>query len=910
MVIGVLLSLVGIMTYMRSRDETVKTTSKASNIYVLQSQNVADSSQFQDTSGALMYDLVPDRPNGTLFKLDAVSTEAVSKFMFDKPTYSLNGQGSSQQLIPDAKGTIRLRAEQSDAQINADLEKKFSSSSFGLQNIDSQKTHYYYEQTRCNGIPVFASYVNVHLTKDAQVYAMSGSLAQGDTSCDKKVSEREAQTIATTQFKKDFPSETTTVQKSLEYVYSPQLLRTAGTTNYLTYFVTVCQPGYCHGYFVDQGDGTIRKQMTMSPDALNRYVFAGSAQRTEGGATSSNQKVNTAYDALGTTWEYFSTKLGRDSFDDRGSMIQASLVNLNNCGWNGQSIECGVRYVALDVLAHEFAHGVTQNTAGLIYEDEPGAMNEGLSDTFAAAIDADDWLMGEESDAGALRSLQNPPQFRNPDSQVSQYYYCGGNQSALVHTNSGVLNKAFYLMSEGGSHNNCQNQGIGRDAAAVILYKTITTHLKYKINSQYLDMYNGINTSCGDIYGASSATCANVKVALEAVMMDKPSRCNGGSTSTTASCVGAQPGTPEPAGTTPTPTTGAPTTGVPTTTPTGTQPQGTPTLTPTPTPGTPSPTGTPILKAEGTLLSTLSAPYTWQGNVKVTLEGGKNVLRSELYAEALQGVNLKSYLPKGVTSQLGVIGTETEVYGRLIGQSGVLETGAFVVTDEGKVLAEYSSAQDLTKYDTYEVFFKGSMSAGLAEIPVLIASLQPPASASQTDKVILDLKLRFQGVSRKPASTQAQLVRIGIGGGDTEMIQYKKIVFTAVDEGVWTGRIFYEIPAGDTYKLLVKGPKHIQKKYCDNNPRESEPGNYLCESEAITLSKGVNTIDLTNVMQLAGDTNQDGRVNARDISTIRTKLGSTRAEDLLTGDLNNDGVVNAVDDSLILYTLSNRPQQS
>ena len=63
-------------------------------------------------------------------------------------------------------------------------------------------------------------------------------------------------------------------------------------------------------------------------------------------------------------------------------------------------------------------------------------------------------------------------------------------------------------------------------------------------------------------------------------------------------------------------------------------------------------------------------------------------------------------------------------------------------------------------------------------------------------------------------------------------------------------------------------------------------------------------------MQLAGDTNQDGRVNARDISTVRSKLGSSKAEDLLNSDLNNDGVVNAVDNSLILYTLANRPQQS
>ena len=272
------------------------------------------------------------------------------------------------------------------------------------------------------------------------------------------------------------------------------------------------------------------------------------------------------------TWNYYSSKFGRDSYDGRGGLIRATIVNKNNCGWNGY-IECGSSYVALDVLAHEVSHGLTQYTSQFIYDGEAGALNEGISDTMAAAIDSDDWLMGEESDVGAIRSLQNPPQFRNPDSMVSSHYYCGGDYNTYVHVNSGVLNKAFYLMSDGGSHKGCQMQGIGRDAAAALLYKALTTYMKGRPNSQYLDMYNGLNSSCGDIYGATSATCANIKVALQSVLMDKPSKCKGGSASTPASCVGVQPGTPEPTGTQPTPTTGAPTS-APTPT-SGTQPQGT-----------------------------------------------------------------------------------------------------------------------------------------------------------------------------------------------------------------------------------------------------------------------------------------------------------------------------------------------
>lgn len=891
---------------MRTRQAVVKTFSKASNLYVLQSQTVSDTSQFQDSTGSVIYDLVPESPNGSLFELTDNTQEAVSKFIFDKPSYSLSSNGgATQQLIPDTKDTIRLRSEDTDNQVNKGLEATFFANAFGDVQIPSDKTHFYYEQTRCDGVPVFSSYINVHVNKSNQIYAMAGSLAQGDTLCARNVTELEAQEIARAQYVKDFPTENVSTQQSLEYVYSPELLRTPSATNYLSYFISVCSTGYCHGYFVDQGDGTIRKDLIMTADALNRSVNAGNAQRVEGGPATSNQKVNKAYDALGDTWNYYSSKFGRDSYDGRGGLIRATIVNKNNCGWNGY-IECGSSYVALDVLAHEVSHGLTQYTSQFIYDGEAGALNEGISDTMAAAIDSDDWLMGEESDVGAIRSLQNPPQFRNPDSMVSSHYYCGGDYNTYVHVNSGVLNKAFYLMSDGGSHKGCQMQGIGRDAAAALLYKALTTYMKGRPNSQYLDMYNGLNSSCGDIYGATSATCANIKVALQSVLMDKPSKCKGGSASTPASCVGVQPGTPEPTGTQPTPTTGTPTT-APTPT-TGTQPQGTPTTTTAP---TPAPTSAPVVKAEGTLLSTMSVPQFWQGDVKITQEGNKYVMRSELYTKALEGVNLSSYLPDGAVGQLGIIGSESTVAGRLLGQNGDIETGTFIVTSAGKVLAEFSSTQDLTKYDTFEVYFKKNETKQIEEIPLLIASLQQPGtSPAQTKSVVLDMKMRFQGVDRKPASTQAQLVRIGIGGGDIGSIQYKKIVFTAVEGGLWTGRIFYDVPAGDSYKILVKGPKHIQKKYCDNSPKESDPGNYLCEADAITLSTGINTLDLSNVMQLAGDTNQDGRVNARDISTVRSKLGSSKAEDLLNSDLNNDGVVNAVDNSLILYTLANRPQQS
>ncbi len=912
--VGMGLSALGVVTYMRMSQEKVTTASKASQVYSLSSENVGATAQFSGGEGALMYDLYPSEPNKPLFKLPNVSRESVTAFISSQPTYVLSGETSqAQRLIPDTKSTVRLKGAYTDADIDAGL----GGETFGLQNVDVGKSHYYYEQTRCDGIPVFGSYVNVHVNKDAEVYALSGALAQDDAVCTTSINDAQARALAEAEFEKSFSQKGVT-KSSVEYVFNPAMLHLPGTTSHLSYFINVCNiadegvSGYCHAYFVDRADGSIRYNMTMSPDAMNRYVTSGNTQRTEGSPATNNTYVDTAYDALGSAYEYFKSKFNRDSFDDRGARLQAQIVKsglqANNCMFNGTGIVCGEIFTALDVIVHEFAHGVTLHTAGLIYQNESGALNEALSDIFASAVDSKDWTLGENSRKGALRSMQNPTQFGHPDSMVSSKFYCGTQDNGGVHINSGVFNKAYFLMSSGGSHNGCQTQGIGRDAAAAIIYKAITTYARGKSGGQYLDMYNAVNQACGDIHGASSATCANVKASMEATYMDKPSKCKGGSSSTKATCSGVTPGNPEPskAPTGIQPTTTPSTTKIPTPTPTGTKPQTTPPLTIIP---TLSPTSIGILKSSGVLKSTVSSSELWQGDVKITQESGKYVLRSEIYAKALDGTSFEERKNTGVQALLAINGIESDMQARLHRNDEVLELGSYKVTSDGRIVVEYTSDKDLSAFTTLEVYVQSAKQK--TESPILVASL----SSTQSDpaskyKVTLNMSLRFQGVERKPTSTQAQLVRIGVGGEDVDEIIYNKIVFTPAEGGVWNGQAVFEIPDGKTYKLLVKGPKHLQKKYCTLEPRETVPGGYVCEEEALELHTGINELDLSHVMQLAGDVNQDGRVNAADVRLVRARLGSKTAQDLTLADMNYDGIVNAMDDSLILYTLSNRPQQN
>src|SRR5690606_10609233 len=124
--------------------------------------------------------------------------------------------------------------------------------------------------------------------------------------------------------------------------------------------------------------------------------------------------------------------------------------------------------------AHELTHAVIEHTANLRYWGEPGALNESLSDIFAVMVDPD-WLIGEDvyipRNSKAIRSLKDPTQYNQPDHYRNRYK--GFDDNGGVHINSGIHNKAAYLLMDGGTHNGVTVQKIGKPKTAQIYYRTL-----------------------------------------------------------------------------------------------------------------------------------------------------------------------------------------------------------------------------------------------------------------------------------------------------------------------------------------------------------------------------------------------------------------------------------------------------
>jgi Zn-dependent metalloprotease len=243
------------------------------------------------------------------------------------------------------------------------------------------------------------------------------------------------------------------------------------------------------------------------------------------------------------TFDYFFSVHGRNSFNNSGSEVIAYLdygASYNNASWNGIFMKFGsgdgitkTSWASLDVVAHEFTHGVTEFSAGLIYLNESGALNESFSDIFGTAVEFSvegsngNWLVSEDVtiNGAGIRSLSNPNVHSDPDTYQGTFWEFTSNDNGGVHTNSGVQNHWFYLLSQGGSGTNDKGKsftvaGIGIEAASAIAYRNLTQYLT--TDSRYRDAREGALEAAEDLYGRTSQAYAQTAMAWYAVGVGFP----------------------------------------------------------------------------------------------------------------------------------------------------------------------------------------------------------------------------------------------------------------------------------------------------------------------------------------------------------------------------------------------------
>lgn len=276
----------------------------------------------------------------------------------------------------------------------------------------------------------------------------------------------------------------------------------------LAYRVNLLQNGKAFDLYLDANNGRLLFQHALSHDAFDLALesYNGVAPAgfpcqpsnstpwyTEAGllpnASPDTEGVQ-AFATIQAVYNYWRNNLGRDSWNGAGRQIEMYLDDgsqPNNASFNTGCgyMEYGNGMSTADIVGHEFTHGVVAASSNLIYQNQSGALNESYADIFGYFIDPNDWTIGEGSARGTLRSLSDPPTFGDPD-RFSNYWNTSSDFGG-VHTNSGIHNKAAYLLIQGGNFNGRLVQGLGPTKASKLFYFTLNSLAS---NAQMLDARN------------------------------------------------------------------------------------------------------------------------------------------------------------------------------------------------------------------------------------------------------------------------------------------------------------------------------------------------------------------------------------------------------------------------------------
>lgn len=425
-----------------------------------------------------------------------------------------------------------------------------------------------------DGVPVLGGELVVNLTPDNEVLSVSGqAVPLGALPDGQAVSRDEAAAAAIAHV----ADQTGTVATDLaateptHHVYAPVLYGEEGepTLVWKSQVYSAIHLDIARQVLVAADSGEVVAVFDEVHDALNRRICDGANTRsafadcsggvlTEGGTyTGGVADVQNAYDFSGQTYAFYNGRWGRDSIDGAGMALKSTVQFCSNttlpsppsppgtfqdpCPYNNATFVpftpatasqayYGAGTASDDIVAHEMTHGVTQFESALVYQNESGAINEAMSDVFGEALDLTNgqgtdnattrWQVGEDSSLGVLRDMENPPGFNDPDKMTSSNWAFGTGDNGGVHTNSGVANKAMFLLTDGQTFNDRTVTPIGLEKAVRVFYEAQTNILTS--GSDYTALGNALNQACTNLTGTSgivAADCTQVNNAVLATEM-------------------------------------------------------------------------------------------------------------------------------------------------------------------------------------------------------------------------------------------------------------------------------------------------------------------------------------------------------------------------------------------------------
>jgi len=288
---------------------------------------------------------------------------------------------------------------------------------------DYGATHITYQQYY-RGVPVFGAILKAHIDKDGNLTGVNGvGVPNISLDTNARISPADAARNAIAEVVADPPTDSSTgkadkltasdlsTPTTTLYVYRMGLVRGKSGSNQLVYQVEVTNGTDVREFvFVHAQAGKIvNRYSAASEPVLHRVVyekfFTPEAKIWEEGDAfpgALNIDQQNIVKFSGEAYGFFKNTFGRDSYDGLGHVMSTvnndPRINCPNANWNGITTNYCNGVTADDVVAHEWGHAFTEFTHGLIYQWQPGALNESYSDIWGETIDQ---INGEQTDTPA-----------------------------------------------------------------------------------------------------------------------------------------------------------------------------------------------------------------------------------------------------------------------------------------------------------------------------------------------------------------------------------------------------------------------------------------------------------------------------------------------------------------------------
>lgn len=410
---------------------------------------------------------------------------------------------------------------------------------FAEENIDNYGLKNVIYRQQYQGVPVYDGVLKFHFNDKEELTSVNGNtISNIKVSSTPDLTEKVAADIAKNLVaKQDLNKSNTPLQISSSnlLIFPKNLVQGGIVTSYLVYQVEVTNKVDVREFlFIDAHTGELVEQFT-GIHPIDRKLY-----ETSTSADNLKWKEGDAFPGTLSIWQqnevttsehvynFFKNAFGYVSYDAQDhSMITVNndpTISCPNARWNGIYAGYCDGTATDDVIAHEWGHAYTEYTSGLIYQYQSGALNESFSDVWGETIDLINnyqdegenlsirtgtscsgslrWKMGEDATAfgGAIRDMWNPNCNGDPGSVLDvDNYFCGTADSGGVHSNSGVPNHLYALLTDGGTYNGYTMTGLGFVKAAHLWWRAQKNYLTP--TSDFANFADALEASANDLIG-------------------------------------------------------------------------------------------------------------------------------------------------------------------------------------------------------------------------------------------------------------------------------------------------------------------------------------------------------------------------------------------------------------------------